>query len=85
MAKGAEVKTEKYNGAQLILDDAFIPKHIKFIECNKQIEFFINEESITCQVYTQEGFQMSIRLPLYAKTAFAQMFTQTLNGNRLIK
>jgi len=77
--------SEKYRGSQLILDDSFTPKHIKFIEMDKQIEFFINDEDIIVQVHSKDGFQLGMRLPLYAKTAFAQMFTQTLNGSRLLK
>lgn len=79
------MKEEKYTGAHIIVDDAFIPKHIKFIECDKQIEFFVDSESIRIQVYSADGFQMGMRVPLYAQTAFAQMFTQTLNGQRLLK
>ncbi len=80
-------------GAKLTIDDAFIPKHIVFTECDKHIEFFIDGESIRVQVWEgkemkdtkRENFKLGMRIPLYARTAFAQMFTHTLNGESLYK
>ena len=80
----------KTNSASIWIDDAFTPKHMKFQECDSEIEFFIDGESIRVQVYDMRGktrdekFKMGMRIPLYAQTALAQMFTQTLNGQRLL-
>lgn len=73
------------DGAQLILEDAFNPKSITYTECGKKIEFFIDGESIRVQCSDKSEFQFGMRIPLYAQIAFAQLFTNTLNGQRLLK
>lgn len=66
--------------AKIEMDDAFTPKEIIFQEGEKRIEFFEDGESIRVQVYSEEEFVAHMRIPLYARTALAQMFTFSLNG-----
>mgnify|MGYP006181466975 CR=1 FL=1 len=73
-------------GAKLTMDDAFTPKRMEFTEGENTITFFLQDsETIRVQVYKGSDFQMGMRVPLYAAAAFAQMFTGTLNGQRLLK
>lgn len=78
-------KTKLLKNASIWMDDAFTPCHIKFKECDTEIEFFEDKESVRLQVYIKEDFICGMRLPLYAKTAIAQVLTGTLNGKRLFE
>ncbi len=75
----------KSSSASMKLDDAFTPTHAAFTECNKTIEFFMDDESVRVSVSENDEHIMSMRIPLYASVAIAQMFTGTLNGKRILK
>lgn len=80
--RGEKMKQPKPKGASIEIDDAFTPTEIRFKECDYTIEFFIDGEQVRVQVFDGDDFKMGMRLPLYVQTALAQMFTQTLNGQR---
>ena len=71
--------------AEIKMNDAFNPTHVVFIEGKYKIEFFKDTESIRIQVFENDKFVQGMRLPLYASIALAQVFTSTLNGQRLFK
>lgn len=74
---------DKPKGASIVLDDAFTPDEITFTETDSRISFFREEQSIRVQVFKKGEYRMSMRIPLYASVALAQMFTNTLNGQKL--
>lgn len=71
--------------AKLELDDAFIPKHIRFTEGDRTVELLSGDEDISIQVYKGSDAVAHVRVPLYARLAIAQMLTGTLNGQKLLK
>lgn len=73
------------NGASMEVDNAFIPTDMSFTECGTTIRFMVQGESVIVQVHDGSKHMLSMRLPLYAATAFSQMFTQSLNGQRMLK
>lgn len=70
--------------AKLEINNAFHPGEISFTECEHRIQFLVDGESVRVQCWDKGKHVMGMRLPLYACTAFAQMFTQTLNGMKLL-
>lgn len=70
---------------RLEFDDPFTPTACIFSEGKERIEFMTDNESIRVMVFRDKDICMSMRIPLWASTALAQMFSNTLNGQRFIK
>ena len=66
-------------------DDAFIPTEAKFREGVTVLGIYVDGESVRVYVQKDKTTVASIRLPLWASIALAQLFTGTLNGQRLLK
>ena len=80
----AKKEPKKDMGAKIVMDDAFCPNEITFTEAETTIQFFRDGDSVRIQTYKKNDFQYGMRVPLYACAAFAQFFSQTLNGKKLL-
>lgn len=72
-------------GTFIEFDDAFTPTEAKFREGETELAVYVDGESVRFYVQKDKLTVATIRLPLWASVALAQLFTGTLNGQRLLK